>query len=104
MFIRKPVLVAIATLALLGTVLEWQFASAFGSMSTAHRYHGLCNGGVGWPYSKFVHELRTLAESGDTNRLAQILRRADDESHQMFEVWLAEKPFAYKSSLDEILK
>ena len=70
-----------------------------------HGYHGICNGGVGQPYQDFIHQLRLIAESGDTNRLATVLRRADEHSRDIYEVWLDDHSHdAYRKSIDEILK
>src|SRR3954471_2697301 len=88
---------------LLAIVVEWFVASGWGRASTAHDFRGLCNGGVGWPYADFIHRLRVLSDSGDTQRLNQALQAADKRSQDMFEVWLNHKQGAYKQSLDEIL-
>jgi hypothetical protein len=91
-------------------VVEWGVASRMGASSAIHNYHGICNVGVGRPYADFVHQLRTMAESGDTNRLVTVLRRADERSRAIFDVWLgddavgASNADAYKKSVDEILK
>jgi hypothetical protein len=45
-----------------------------------------------------------MAESGDTNRLAAVLKRADEHSRDIYHVWLADKQGAYKESIHEILK
>jgi hypothetical protein len=84
-------------------VLEWLVASGWGRASTAHYFHGLCNGGVGWPYADFIHRLRVLSDTGDTQRLNQALQAADKRSHDMFKVWLYDKEGAYRQSLDETL-
>lgn len=94
----------------LGMVLEWRVAWWMGASSAIHNYHGICNGGVGEPYGDFVHQLRIMAESGDTNRLATVLRRADERSRDIYNVWLGAYASggidsdAYKRSIDEILK
>ena len=47
-----------------------------------------------------------MAESGDTNRLVTVLRRADERSRDIDEVWLGggyENDF-YRKSIDEILR
>jgi hypothetical protein len=91
-------------------VVEWMFASWMGASSAIHSYHGICNVGVGEPYADFVHQLRIIAESGDTNRLVTVLRRADERSRDIYDVWLgayaggAIDSDAYKKSIDEILK
>jgi hypothetical protein len=89
-------------------VAEWQIAKAWGAASAIHEYHGICNGGVGRPYEDFVHQLRTIAESGDTNRLVTVLRRADQRSRDIYDVWLGDGLPAYhqkyRKSIDEILK
>jgi hypothetical protein len=84
--------------------VEWKFAASMGAASAIHGYHGTCNGGVGQPYADFMHELRTLAERGDTNRLANVLRRADERSRDIYDVWLYDKRDAYRESIHQILK
>lgn len=87
-------------------VVEWKFATWMGAASAIHNYHGICNGGVGEPYADFIHQLRTIAESGDTNRLLTVLRRGDEKSRDIYEVWLRDgygNDF-YRKSIDEILK
>jgi len=103
------VLAAVAFLVVnIGMVVEWRFASWMGASSAIHNYHGICNGGVGQPYQDFIHQLRTIAESGDTNRLVTVLRRADERSRDIYDVWLGESlpeyHEAYRKSIDEILK
>ncbi len=85
-------------------VVEWKLAVSMGEAYAKHEYHGICNGGVGHPYAGFIHELRKMAESGDTNRLATVLRRADERSLDIHDVWLYDEYDAYRKSLDEILK
>ena len=89
-------------------VVEWRFASWMGAISAIHNYHGICNGGVGQPYQDFIHQLRTIAESGDTNRLVTVIRRADERSRDIYDVWLGDGlpsyHDAYRKSIDEILK
>jgi hypothetical protein len=91
-------------------IVEWKFAAFVGKVSAIHNYHGICNTGVGQPYEKFIHQLRTIAESGDTNRLTTVLRRADEHSRDIYDVWLgaygdgAIQADAYEKSIDEILK
>jgi len=85
-------------------IVEWKFVAFMTEARIVHGYHGICNGGVGRPYADFMHELRTIAGSGDTNRLATVLRRADERSRDIYDVWLADKHDAYKESVNEILK
>ncbi len=91
-------------------IVEWKFATFMAKNSAIHNYHGICNVGVGQPYEKFIHQLRTIAESGDTNRLTTVLRRADEHSRDIYDVWLgvdgegAIQTDAYEKSIDEILK
>ena len=92
-------------------IVEWKFAAFMATGQAIHNYHGICNQGVGWPYKEFVHQLRTIAESGDTHRLTTVLRRADEHSRDIFDVWLGIdadgadlEADAYKKSIDEILK
>jgi hypothetical protein len=102
------VLTAVVSLFVVGMVIEWRFATWMGASSAIHNYHGICNVGVGQPYQDFVHQLRTIAESGDTNRLVTVLRRADERSRDIYDVWLGdglvEYHEAYRKSIDEILK
>ena len=94
----------------IGMVVEWRLATPRGASFSVHNYHGICNGGVGQPYQDFVRQLRTIAESGDTNRMVTVLRRADERSRDIYDVWLgvyaggAIDSDAYKKSIDEILK
>ena len=92
----------------IGMVVEWRFASWMGASSAIHNYHGICNGGVGEPYADFMHQLRIIAESGDTNRLVTVLRRADERSRDIYDVWLGDDLPSYhdkyRESIHEILK
>ncbi|MDB6036230.1 MAG: hypothetical protein JWM99_71 [Verrucomicrobiales bacterium] len=100
--------IVLAAVGLLVVVVEWRFATWMGATSAIHNYHGICNGGVGDPYRDFIHQLRTIAENGDTNRLVTVLRRADKRSRDIYDVWLgdslSEYHDAYRKSIDEILK
>lgn len=110
--IKTPTVIVLAAVAFLvmviGMVVEWRFASWMGASSAIHNYHGICNVGVGQPYEDFIRQLRTIAESGDTNRLVTVLRRADERSRDIYDVWLGddlpEYHKAYRKSIDEILK
>ncbi len=84
--------------------VEWKVASFLSAGSAIHNYHGICNDGVGRTYEGFIHELRTMAEAGDTNRLVTVLHRSEEHSRDLYEVWLAGDRDAYRKSLDEILK
>jgi hypothetical protein len=99
---RSVIVLVVVVLAVMA--VEWKIAASMGAASAIHGYHGTCNGGVGQPYGDFMRELRTLAESGDTNRLATILRRADERSRDIYDVWLYDKRNAYRESIHEILK
>jgi len=85
-------------------IAEWKVAAFMAQSSAIHNYHGICNDGVGQPYEDFIRQLRMMAESGDTNRLATVLRRADEHSRDLYEVWLAGNRGAYRESIHEILK
>ena len=95
-----------------GIFVEWSFASSsrMGAIDAIHNFHGVCNGGVGRPYQDFIHQLRVMAESGDTNRLVTVLRRADERSRDIYDVWLGVNAGgdidgdAYKKSIDEVLR
>jgi hypothetical protein len=101
----KPrILVVLAVLVLMAMAAEWKFAVFMTEARIIHGYHGICNAGVGQPYTDFIHQLRTISESGDTNRLATLLRRADEHSRDIYEVWLADKRDAFRESTHEILK
>ena len=92
------ILVAVVVIAMIG---EWKFVEA----RTFNHYRRICNEGVSKPYEDFIHQLRVMAESSDTNRLAIVLRRADDDSDVMHAVWIDDvHHFAYQRSVDEILK
>jgi hypothetical protein len=100
----RTVIVGAAVVAAM--IAEWKFASFMSAASAIHNYHGICNGGVGQPYQDFIHQLRTMAESGDTNRLVTVLRRADERSRDIYDVWLDVGDYgrdAYKRSIDAIL-
>jgi hypothetical protein len=102
MKIRTVIVLAVIVVAVM--IVEWKVAAAMGKAQAKHGYHGICNGGVGEPYGDFIRELRTMAERGDTNRLAIVLRRADERSRDIYDVWLDDKRDAYKTSIHEILK
>ena len=104
MFIKKRTLLILVVVVISAMIGEWQYVAFRTEVHAVRKYHGLCNTGVGWPYSDFIHRLRTLSESGDTNQLTRALRRADERSRDMFHVWLDDKPDAYRRSIDEILK
>jgi hypothetical protein len=111
MFIKTRTIVILAALltVLVGSAMsvEWTFVAFMTRGDTVHGYHGICNGGVGQPYADFIHELRTMADSGDTNRLAIVLRRADERSRDIYDVWLDDSDIhhdAYRKSIVEILK
>ena len=88
---------------------EWRFAKFESWMevgSAKHNYNGIFGRAVGEPYQDFIHQLRLMAERGDTNRLVTVLRHADERSRDIEEVWLGggyENDF-YQKSIDEILK
>ena len=84
--------------------VEWQYFAVTREARLVHYYHGLCNGGVGNPYVDFIHRLRVLDENGDTKGLTRALRKADEHSHDIYNVWLYDKPGAYRESTVESLK
>jgi hypothetical protein len=95
----------LAAVAVAAMFFEWKFVAFTSEGSAIHSYHGICNGGVGQPYQDFIHQLRTMAESGDTSRLVTVLRRADEHSGDIYDVWLDyDHHDAYRKSIDEILK
>ena len=112
MFIKTRYIIVIIALVVVAMIIEGKIVAKFVAIKTSfnvetdtvRRYHALCNGGVGWPYSDLIHRLRVLSDSGDTNALSRALREADDRSRDMFEVWLAEDPEAYRESIRKILK
>ncbi len=101
---KTRTVIVLAAVVLVVMVVEWKFAASMGAARAIHGYHGVCNGGVGQPYADFIRELRTMAERGDTNRLATVLRRADERSRDIYDVWLYHKRDAYRGSIHEILK
>ena len=106
MTIRPRILGILAVTVILAMIAEWKFVASMSEAMAIHNYHGICNVGVGRPYEDFIHQLRTMAESGDTNRLVIVLRRADEHSRDIYDVWLGggyENDF-YRKSIDEILK
>jgi hypothetical protein len=109
MFIKTRTIVILVALVTATMIVEWRLAK-FQSWvevgSAKHNYNGIFGRAVGQPYQVFIHQLRLMAESGDTNRLATVLRRADERSRDIEEVWLGggyENNF-YQKSIDEILK
>lgn len=104
MYIKKRNFVFLTVLPISIMIIEWRFVSFRTEERVTRKFHGVCNVGVGDPYSDFMHQLRTIFESGDTNTLARALQRGDQHSRDIFEVWLAEKPNAYRSSIREILR
>ena len=100
MFTKRRILIFVVVAIVIA--LEWQVAAAWGRASTAHYFHGLCNGGVGWPYKDFIHRLRTLSDAGDNAQLNKALRTADERSRAVFAVWLYEKESAYRESIDDL--
>jgi len=104
MFIKTRYIVIASIVVIVALAVKWNFVAFMAETRAIHGYHGLCNGGVGEPYVEFVHRLRTLSESGDTNTLARVLRRADEHSRDIYGVWLDAKPDAYRESIHEVLK
>ena len=100
MFIKTWIIVVAIITIILAMIFEWQFAEGL----TSHRYHGLCNAAVGRPYVDFVHQLHSYYESGDTNALGRALSGADKRSGDIYRVWLEDKPDAYRTSIQAILK
>jgi hypothetical protein len=105
------IIIVITAVVVVGAmIVEWKFASRMGAGVAIHNYHGICNCGVGEPYQDFIHRLRLMAEGGDTNRLVTALRRADEHSRDIYDVWLGAYPGGaidtdvYRKSVDEILK
>jgi hypothetical protein len=96
--------IILAAVVVAAMIVEWQFVAFMTEARIVHGYHGTCNGGVGKPYADFVHELRKMADIGDTNRLAIVLARADERSRDIYDVWLADRRDAYQESIHEILK
>ena len=104
MLMKTRGIVIMVTVFLLAMIIEWKFVAGKGEAETAHKYHGLCNYGIGWPYKDFIHHLRTLSDSGNTNSLSRALHNADDRSMDIFNVWLYDEPEAYSASIHEIFK
>jgi hypothetical protein len=96
---NRAVILAIAVMLLL-MVVEWGFASA----STLHRFHGVCNDGVGQPYQDFIHQLRGLSANGNTKELGRVLAAADTNSLDIYSVWLSGDVDAYRASIQKILQ
>lgn len=112
MFVKKWIIAVFGVGIFLLMIAEWHFCVLVNDKSAMaiHNFHGICSSGVGQPYEKFIHQLRAMAESGDTNRLVTVLRRADERSRDIYEVWLgvygsgAIDTDAYEKSISEILK
>jgi hypothetical protein len=107
---KTRTVIILAAVVVAAMIVEGKFVAFVSAGSAIHNYHGICNAGVGQPYQDFIHQLRTIAESGDTNRLVTVLRRADEHSRDIYDVWLgayaggAIDTDAYEKSIDEILK
>lgn len=101
---KTRTVIVLAVVAVAAMFVEWKLAISMGEAYAKHGYNGTCNGGVGRPYADFIRELSKMAESGDTNRLATVLRRADERSRDIYDVWLDDKQDAYRKSIDEILR
>jgi hypothetical protein len=93
MFIKARTIVILGVAIMLAMIAEWKFVSFITEGQTIHNYHGICNDGVGQPYADFVHELRSLSESGltrspeRTNLPQQIycrLNRHGQNTHEWF--------------------
>ena len=103
--IRTIVILTGIVIALVAAAMfvEGMFVARLSEANAIHNYHGICNGGVGQPYAEFIHQLRTMADSGNTNKLVTVLRRADERSRDIYSVWLDDNGReAYRKSIDEI--
>jgi hypothetical protein len=67
--------------------------------STKHDFHGLCNTGVGRPYEEFIHRLHEAVDAGDWNTVSNMVKEADANSRDIYDVWLFEERDAYINSL-----
>jgi hypothetical protein len=103
MVVRKQTIVVFVILAFVTMWSEWRFARALGRVDAVREYHGLGNAGVGHPYQEFIKYLRTLYDSGKTKELGIALHKADNNSHVIFDVWLAPDVEAYKNSVYKIM-
>ena len=100
-FMKIRTVIILAAVGVVAMIGEWKFVEA----RTFNHYRRICNEGVSKPYEGFIHQLRVTAESGDTNRLVSVLRRADEDSDIMHAVWIDDVHHnAYQRSIDEILK
>src|SRR5262245_5890463 len=107
MTIKPRTIIILVAVVIVAMTVEWKFVTFMTKARTIHGYHGICNGGVGQPYADLIHQLRMICESGDTNRLATVLRRADEHSRDMYNVWLDDFDIhhdAYRKSIEQILK
>jgi hypothetical protein len=73
----RIIIVLAAVVVVVAMIVEWKFAASMGAAQAKHGYNGICDGGVGEPYTDFIHQLRRMAESGDTNRLVTVLPIAE---------------------------
>lgn len=107
MFIKTYVIIIFAGVVLSLMAAEWRYVgnrkAEEARIHTVREYHGLCNTGIGQPYTDFVHQVRGIYESGDTNRLGRVLRGADEHSQDIYIVWLDGKEDAYRSSIQAVL-
>ncbi len=80
------------------------YASRWSSETQVHRYyHSAMNVGIGHPYQKLVHHLHSLSLNKQYNILSQRIVMIEEESEELFEVWLTTNNLAYKIFVDEML-
>ena len=99
----------VLTAVIVAMLVEWQVSTMFRKTKAqeedVHRhYHGLCNRGVGQPYTEFTHQLRVLSERGDAAALARALHEADEHSGDIYRVWLDDDDTAYRTSIQQALR
>jgi hypothetical protein len=89
MFIKTRYMVITGIAVICVMAAEWKYLRWSVEAGVVHKFHGVCNDGVGQPYTDFIRALRGLAQKGDTNALVRVLVKADKSSRDIYEVWLA---------------
>jgi len=103
---RNRAVISVIVTMLILMVLEGYLVAFKTKVDTVRSFHGICNDGVGWPYGNFIHQLRELSDSGNTEGLSRVLHAADSDSNKIaiFGVWLYQDEDAYRSSITNILR
>jgi hypothetical protein len=103
MFIKTRAIVVIVLAVFLAMVAEWYYVALITKVNTLREYHARYDVGVGEPYKELVHQLRTLYDRGQTDKLGKALRGADKQSSNIYNFWRADNADAHASSIFKIL-